>query len=114
MLFRARGYHSLFWSISTSFEQSNSGYSWPEHVTVHSGKRPQYLRSYMTRKDITCSAAAAAVAVACAVAAAAATVVTADAPAADAAVVIAPRSTLLDAPWRGGAVVCDMEECITY
>ena len=100
MLFRARGYHSLFWSISTSFEQSNSGYSWPEHVTVHSGKRPQYLRSYMARKDITCSAAAAAaaVAVACAVAAAAATVVTADAPAADAAVVIAPRSTLLDAP----------------
>ena len=105
MLFRARGYHSLFWSISTSFEQSNSGYSWPEHVTVHSGKRPQYLRSYMARKDITCSAAAAAaVAVACAVAAAAATVVTADAPAADAAVVIAPRSTLLDAPWRCSGV----------
>ena len=43
-------------------------------------------------------------AVACAVAAAAATVVTADAPAADAAVVIAPRSTLLDAPWRRSGV----------
>ena len=103
MLFRARGYHSLFWSISTSFEQSNSGYSWPEHVTVHSGQRPQYLRSYITGKDITCSVAAA-VAAACVVAAAAATVVTADAPAADAAVVSAPRSTLLDPPWRRSGV----------
>ena len=95
----------MFWPISPSIEQSKAGYSWPEHVTVHSGQRPQYLRSYITGKDITCSVAAA-VAATCVVAAAAATVVTADAAAADAAVVIAPDAAADavypadTAPWR--------------
>ena len=58
MLVRARSCHSFFWSISTSFEKSKTGYSWPEHVTVHSGQRPQYLRRYITTAAVASAAAA--------------------------------------------------------